>query len=55
MSPVRCRACQQICGVTLDPMWTDISQSFSAEFQPENMVAKFVIPDDDFETDLPEA
>ncbi|MEC8566134.1 MAG: hypothetical protein VXY46_05760, partial [Pseudomonadota bacterium] len=36
-------------------MWTDISQSFSAEFQPENMVAKFVIPDDDFETDLPEA
>ena len=46
---------EQICGVTLEPMWTDISQSFSAEFQPENMVAKFVIPDDDFETDLPEA
>jgi uncharacterized metal-binding protein YceD (DUF177 family) len=46
---------EQICGVTLDPMWTDISQSFSAEFQPENMVAKFVVPDDDFETDLPEA
>ena len=46
---------EQICGVTLEPVWTDISQSFSAEFQPENMVAKFVIPDDDFETDLPEA
>ena len=45
---------EQICGVTLEPMWTDIAQSFSAEFQPENMVAKFVIPDDDFETDLPE-
>ncbi|MGB1117932.1 MAG: YceD family protein [Parvibaculales bacterium] len=45
---------EQICGVTLEPMWTDIAQSFSAEFQPESMVAKFVIPDDDFETDLPE-
>ena len=45
---------EQICGVTLEPMWTDITQSFSAEFQPESMVAKFVIPDDDFETDLPE-
>ena len=45
---------EQICGITLEPMWTDISQSFSAEFQPESMVAKFVIPDDDFETDLPE-
>ena len=46
---------EQICGVTLEPMWTDIAQSFSVEFQPENMVAKFVVPDDDFETDLPEA
>ena len=46
---------EQICGVTLEPMWTDIAQSFSVEFQPEDMVAKFVIPDDDFETDLPEA
>ena len=45
---------EQICGITLEPIWTDISQSFSAEFQPESMVAKFVIPDDDFETDLPE-
>ena len=46
---------EQICGVTLEPVWTDISQSFSAEFQPEKMVAKFVIPEDDFDTDLPEA
>ena len=46
---------EQVCGVTLEPVWTDIAQSFSAEFQPESMVAKFVIPDDDFETDLPEA
>lgn len=46
---------EQICGVTLEPIWTDISQNFSAEFQPESMVAKFVIPDDDFETDPPEA
>ncbi len=45
---------EQICVITLEPIWTDISQSFSAEFQPESMVAKFVIPDDDFETDLPE-
>ena len=45
---------EQICGVTLEPMWTEIAQSFSAEFQPESMVGKFVIPDDDFETDLPE-
>ena len=28
---------EQICGVTLEPVWTDISQSFSAEFQPENI------------------
>ncbi len=45
---------EQICVITLEPIWTDISQSFSAEFQPKSMVAKFVIPDDDFETDLPE-
>ena len=45
---------EQICGITLEPIWTEISQSFSAEFQPESMVSKFVIPDDDFETDLPE-
>ena len=45
---------EQICVITLEPIWTDISKSFSAEFQPESMVAKFVIPDDDFETDLPE-
>ena len=46
---------EQVCGVTLDPMWTQISQDFAAEFQPVNMVAKFVIPEDDFETDLPES
>ena len=45
---------EQICGITLAPMWTDISQRFSAEFQPESMLSKLVITDDDFETDLPE-
>lgn len=46
---------QQICGVTLQPMWTEIDQPFSLEFQPAETVAKFVIPEDDFDTELPEA
>ena len=54
MSPVRCRAVSNKSVVSRLIPWTDISQSFSVEFQPENMVAN-VIPDDDFETDMPEA
>ena len=46
---------RQICGVTLEPVWTEVKQSFSAEFQPADMVAKFIVPEDDFDTELPEA
>lgn len=46
---------RQVCGVTLAPVWTDIRQSFSTEFQPSEMVAQYVVPEDDFDTELPEA
>ena len=46
---------RQICGVTLEPLWTDIEQQFSAEFQPQELVTKYIVPDDDFDTELPEA
>ena len=46
---------RQICGVTLEPLWTDIEQNFSTEFQPQQLVAKYIVPEDDFETELPEA
>lgn len=46
---------RQICGVTLEPLWTDIEQQFSAEFQPQELVAKYIVPEDDFDTELPEA
>lgn len=46
---------QQPCGVTLEPVWTDIRQPFSLEFQPAEMVAQYVIPEDDFDSELPEA
>ena len=46
---------RQLCGITLEPLWTDIEQDFSAEFQPQEMVAKYIVPEDDFETELPEA
>ena len=46
---------RQICGVTLEPIWTDIEQQFSAEFQPQELVAKYIVPEDDFDTELPEA
>lgn len=45
---------RQICGVTLEPIWTDIEQRFSAEFQPQELVAKYIVPEDDFDTELPE-
>ncbi|MGB0342133.1 MAG: YceD family protein [Parvibaculales bacterium] len=50
-----CGRVQQICGVTLEPVWTQIEEDFTIEFQPADILAKFVIPDDDVETDLPEA
>ncbi|MGB1464556.1 MAG: DUF177 domain-containing protein, partial [Parvibaculales bacterium] len=46
---------RQICGVSLEPLWTEIKQNFSAEFQPQEMVAKYIVPEDDFDTELPEA
>ena len=46
---------RQLCGVTLEPLWTDIEQSFTLEFQPAERVAKYMVPEDDFDTDLPEA
>jgi uncharacterized metal-binding protein YceD (DUF177 family) len=50
-----CGRVQQICGVTLEPVWTQIDEDFTIEFQPADILAQFVIPDDDVETDLPEA
>ncbi|MCH1542660.1 MAG: DUF177 domain-containing protein [Alphaproteobacteria bacterium] len=46
---------RQLCGVTLDPLWTQINIDFSTEFQPQELVAKYVVPEDDFDTELPEA
>lgn len=46
---------RQLCGVTLEPLWTEIKQGFTAEFQPQEMVAKYIVPEDDFDTELPEA
>ena len=46
---------RQLCGVTLEPLWTEIELAFTAEFQPQELVAKYVVPEDDFDTELPEA
>lgn len=46
---------RQVCGVTLAPVWTNIRQDFSTEFQPAETVASFIVPEDDFDTELPEA
>lgn len=46
---------QQICGIKLEPFWSEIAQPFEAEFQPEHVIASFVVPEDDFETEVPEA
>ena len=32
-----------------------IEQNFSTEFQPQELVAKYIVPEDDFDTELPEA
>lgn len=45
---------RQLCGVTLEPLWTHIKVDFSTEFQPQELVAKYVVPEDDFDTELPE-
>ena len=43
-----------LCGVTLEPLWTEINIDFATEFQPQDVVAKYVVPEDDFDTELPE-
>lgn len=46
---------QQICGVTLALMWTEINERFTVEFQPQEMAEASEVPEDDFDTDVPEA
>ena len=45
---------QQICGVTLEPMWTEISEAFSVSFQPLEMIEAAEEPEDEFDADVPE-
>ena len=45
---------QQICGVTLELMWTEINEPFAVEFQPQEMIEDSDEPEDDFDTDVPE-
>lgn len=45
----------QQCGVTLQPVWTSIAIDFANEFQPADVVAQFVVPEDDFEAEVPDA
>jgi uncharacterized metal-binding protein YceD (DUF177 family) len=46
---------QQQCGVTLQPIWTSIAIDFTNEFQPADVVEQFVVPEDDFEAEVPDA
>ena len=46
---------RQFCSVTLQPVWTSIAQKIEVEFQPAHMAAQFVEPEDDYETEAPEA
>jgi hypothetical protein len=46
---------QQTCSVSLESVWTDVVSDFDVEFQPSDIVAKYVVDEDDFETDIPEA
>lgn len=46
---------RQICGVTLQPVWTEIHQKVEAEFQPAAMAADFIEPEEDLEAEAPEA
>ena len=41
--------------MTLEPLWTHIEQNFSTEFQPQELVSKYIVPEDHFDTELPEA
>lgn len=50
---LRAKICQA-CVVTLEPVWTEVDEAFTVEFQPEDIVARMAIPKDDFETELPE-
>ena len=45
---------QQICGVTLEPMWTEIDTPFSVEFQPAEMLEVQDPPEDVFDSEVPE-
>ena len=45
---------QQICGVTLEPMWTEIDLAFMLEFHPSDMAAQADDADDDVDSDVPE-
>ncbi len=44
----------QQCGVTLQPVWTPIEVDFTTEFQPCDIVLQYVVPEDDFEAEVPE-
>ena len=46
---------RQICGVTLEPVWTEISERIAAEFQPSAMAAAYEEPEDDIDAEAPEA
>ena len=46
---------RQICGVTLEPVWTEIAARISAEFQPAAMAAAYIEPEDDIDSEGPEA
>ena len=46
---------RQICGVTLEPVWTEIERRIEAEFQPAEMAAAFIEPEEDMEAEAPEA
>lgn len=46
---------RQICGVTLEPVWTEIAEAIHAEFQPAAMVADYAEPEDDIDAEAPEA
>ena len=44
----------QQCGVTLQPLWTALEVDFTTEFQPRDIVMQYVVPEDDFEAEVPE-
>lgn len=44
----------QQCGVTLQPVWTALELDFTTEFQPRDIVMQYVVPEDDFEAEVPE-